>query len=95
MSRQLASARWEGPSAGIVALSSDWSGGGAPPRIVREEIIRLLRRDGLEIPSNIAVEAIHDEEGDLLDAMIMVTAPLEVPIPAELAATAAVEAWVY
>jgi len=31
MSRQLASARWEGPSAGIVALSSDWSGGGAPP----------------------------------------------------------------
>ncbi|MCE2881495.1 MAG: hypothetical protein LW636_03915 [Planctomycetaceae bacterium] len=72
-----------------------YKGGGEPPRIVREEIIRLLRRDGLEIPSNLAVEAIHDEEGDLLDAMIMVTAPLEVPIPAELAATAAVEAWVY
>ncbi len=31
MSRQLASARWEGPSAGIVALTSDWSGAGTPP----------------------------------------------------------------
>ncbi|MFM7051304.1 MAG: hypothetical protein ACKOYN_04105 [Planctomycetota bacterium] len=72
-----------------------YKGGGEPPRIVREEIIRLLRKDGLEIPSPSAVEAIHDEEGDLLDALIMTTAPLGVPVPAELAATAAVEAWVY
>lgn len=72
-----------------------YKGGGEPPRILREEIIRLLRKDGLEIPSQSAVEAIHDEEGDLLDALILVTAPLDVPIPAELAATAAVEAWVY
>ena len=75
--------------------SKGYKGGGEPPRILREEIIRLLRKDGLEIPSQNAVEAIHDEEGDLLDALILVTAPLGVPVPAELAATAAVEAWVY
>jgi len=72
-----------------------YKGGGEPPRVLREEIIRLLRKDGLEIPSQSAVEAIHDEEGDLLDAMILVTEPLGVAIPAELVATAAVEAWVY
>jgi len=72
-----------------------YKGGGEPPRVLREELIRLLRKDGLEIPSQNAVEAIHDEEGDLLDAMILVTEPLGVAIPAELAATAAVEAWVY
>ena len=72
-----------------------YKGDGEPPRILREEIIRLLRKDGLEIPSQSAVEAIHDREGDLLDALILVTAPLGVPVPAELAATAAVEAWVY
>ncbi|MFM9148121.1 MAG: alpha-amylase family glycosyl hydrolase [Verrucomicrobiota bacterium] len=31
MSRQLASARWEGPSVGIVALASDWPTGIRPP----------------------------------------------------------------
>jgi len=72
-----------------------YKGGGEPPRVLREEIIRLLRKDGLEIPSPHAVEAIHDEEGDLLDAMILVTEPLAVPIPAEHAATVSVEAWVY
>ena len=72
-----------------------YKGGGEPPRVLREELIRLLRKDGLEIDSQHAVEAIHDEEGDLLDAMILVTEPLGVAIPAELAATAAVEAWVY
>ena len=72
-----------------------YKGGGEPPRVLREEIVRLLRKDGLEIPSQAAVEAIHDEEGDLLDALILVTAPLDVAIPPELVATAAVEAWVY
>jgi len=72
-----------------------YKGGGEPPRVLREEIIRLLRKDGLEIPSQHAVEAIHDEEGDLLDAIILVTAPLGVPVPSELVETAAVEAWVY
>lgn len=75
--------------------SKGYKGGGEPPRVVREEIIRLLRKEGLEIPSPIAVEAIHDAEGDLLDALILVTQPLGVAVPPELAATAAVEAWVY
>ena len=68
-----------------------YKGGGEPPRRLREELIRLLRHDGLEIPSPIAVEAIHDEEGDLLDALILLTAPIETPVPPE----ALVEAWVY
>jgi len=89
----------EGCPASIL-LRKEWpakgyKGSGEPPRVRREEIIRLLRKDGLEIPSQFAVEAIHDEEGDLLDALILLTAPLGVPVPAELAATAAVEAWVY
>ena len=72
-----------------------YKGGGEPPRIRREEIIRLLRKEGLEIPSPVAVEAIHDTEADLLDALILVTEPLGVPIPPEHAAAAAIEAWVY
>jgi hypothetical protein len=75
--------------------SKGYKGGGEPPRVRREEIIRLLRKEGLEIPSPVAVEAIHDQEGDILDALILVTEPLGVAIPAEHAATAAIEAWVY
>ena len=36
-----------------------YKGSGEPPRVVREEIVRLLRKDGLEIASQTAVEAIH------------------------------------
>ena len=72
-----------------------YKGGGEPPRILREEIIRLLRKDGLEIPSPAAVEAIHDAEGDLLDALLLATEPLSWTVPAEHAAQAAIEAWVY
>ena len=71
-----------------------YKGGGEPPRVVREEIIRLLRLDGLEIASQTAVEAIHDVEGDLLDALILTTAPIAPP-PEGLPAEALVEAWVY
>jgi len=58
---------------------------------VREELVRLLRHEGIEIPSDIAVEAINDEEGDLLDAIILTTRPFDEPHPPE----ALVEAWVY
>ncbi|MFM1823028.1 MAG: hypothetical protein RI967_1294 [Planctomycetota bacterium] len=68
-----------------------YKGGGEPPRRVREELVRLLRHEGLEIPSDIAVEAINDEEGDLLDAIILTMRPFDVPHPPE----ALVEAWVY
>ena len=66
----------------------------AAPRAVREEIVRLLRRDGLEIASETAVEAIQDAEGDLLDAILLTTAPIAPPdggVPPE----ALLEAWVY
>ena len=42
-----------------------------------------------------AVEAIHDEEGDLLDALILTTPLIEGTLPAELVAQARIEAWVY
>jgi hypothetical protein len=71
-----------------------YKGGGEPPRVVREEIVRLLRKDGLEIASQTAVEAIHDVEGDLLDALILTTAPIAVPAEG-LPPEALVEAWVY
>jgi hypothetical protein len=71
-----------------------YKGGGEPPRVVREEIVRLLRKDGLEIASQTAVEAIHDVEGALLDALILTTAPIAVPAEG-LPPEALVEAWVY
>jgi hypothetical protein len=71
-----------------------YKGSGEPPRVVREEIVRLLRKDGLEIASQTAVEAIHDVEGDLLDALILTTAPIELP-PEGLPPEAIIEAWVY
>jgi hypothetical protein len=71
-----------------------YKGGGEPPRVVREEIVRLLRQEGLEIASQTAVEAIHDVEGDLLDALILTTEPIAPPAEG-LPAEALVEAWVY
>ena len=72
-----------------------YKGTGEPPRAVREEIIKLLRKEGLDIASDVAVEAIHDVEGDLLGALIMVTEPIQNGVPVEFAAQAEVEAWVY
>jgi hypothetical protein len=74
--------------------SKGYKGGGEPPRAVREEIVRLLRKDGLEIASQTAVEAIHDVEGDLLDALILTTEPIAPPAEG-LPPEAMVEAWVY
>lgn len=78
----LASYRW--PAKG-------YKGVGEPPRKLREDIIRLLRKEGIDIPSAFAVEAIHDVEGGLLDALIMLTPP----ISSELSHEAAVEGWIY
>jgi hypothetical protein len=73
-----------------------YKGSGEPPRRVREELVRLLRHEGLEIPSDIAVEAINDEEGDLLDAVILTTRPLgDLSARDALPPEALVEAWVY
>ncbi len=75
--------------------SKGYKGTGEPPRALREELIRLLRKEGLEIPSNFAVEAIHDVEGDLLDSFIMVTDPIQSEVPIDYTAVAAVESWIY
>jgi hypothetical protein len=72
-----------------------YKGGGEPPRRLREEFVRLLRKEGLEIASETAVEAIHDEEGDLLDALILTLPLIEGGVPPEFEQQARVEAWVY
>ncbi|MBL9150391.1 MAG: hypothetical protein JNM94_17025 [Phycisphaerae bacterium] len=68
-----------------------YKGGGDPPALVRESIVASLRRDGMTIPDALAAEAIADTEGDLLDAMILVTPPVQTVVPRE----ATIEAWVY
>ena len=72
-----------------------YKGGGDPPRRLREEFVRLLRKEGLEIASETAVEAIHDEEGDLLDALILTLPLIEGTLTAEHEQQARVEAWVF
>ena len=72
-----------------------YKGGGDPPRRLREEFVRLLRKEGLEIASETAVEAIHDEEGDLLDALILTLPLIEGTLTAEHEKQARVEAWVF
>jgi len=72
-----------------------YKGGGDPPRRLREEFVRLLRKEGLEIASETAVEAIHDEEGDLLDALILTLPLIEGTLMAEHEKQAHVEAWVF
>ncbi|MFO0962674.1 MAG: hypothetical protein U0625_07165 [Phycisphaerales bacterium] len=79
-----------------VLRAHDWphrgyKGAGAPPAAVRGEIVRRLRALGLAIPEPLAQEAVRDEEGDLLDALLLTTAPMHTVVPAE----AIVEGWVY
>ena len=54
-----------------------------------------IRKEGLEIASETAVEAIHDEEGDLLDALILTLPLIEGRLTAEHEKQARVEAWVF
>jgi hypothetical protein len=58
---------------------------------VRAEIVRLLRQHGLAIPDPLAEEAVRDEEGDLLDALLLVDAPVATAVPA----VAMIEGWVH
>lgn len=68
-----------------------YKGGGDPPRRVRAEIVQSLRKEGMSVPDSLADEAVRDEEGDLLDAMLLATPPFQSVVPAE----ARVEGWVY
>jgi hypothetical protein len=60
-----------------------YKGKGEPPRALRAELLKRLDRDGLRVPKPMADEAIADEEGDLLDAILLVTDPVAGPPPAE------------
>ncbi len=71
-----------------------YKGRGPGPAAERGAIVDSLRqaaRGAFEIPSVLVEEAIADEEGDLLDALLLVRDPWCGPPPAE----ARLEAWVY
>ena len=71
-----------------------YKGRGEPPRAVRREILGRLQAElaGIATIDRDSFDAaIADEEGDLLDAMLLVADPWSGPVPA----CAAVEAWVY
>jgi hypothetical protein len=69
-----------------------YKGGGEPPRAQRAAILERLRGTGMQVPEPIAAEAIRDEEGDLLDALVLATPPFA---SAPSAAAMAGEGWVY
>ncbi|MCE9620697.1 MAG: DUF429 domain-containing protein [Planctomycetes bacterium] len=66
-------------------------GAGLPPQNLRERLVRELDQEHLRVTDRIGQEAIADTEGDLLDAMLLLTDPLQWIPPA----TAAVEGWIY
>lgn len=85
----------EGCSASVLLLhgwpARGYKGQGEPPKQVRADIIRRLRHAGMNIPPAIADKAVEDEEGDLLDALLLVTEPTQVAVPPD----AMLESWVY
>lgn len=68
-----------------------YKGAGEPPARVRAETVRELRNNGMTIPPAVAEQAIADQEGDLLDALLLVTEPAHTVVPRE----AIIEGWVY
>lgn len=68
-----------------------YKGAGEPPRQVRAGIVANLRSTGMVILDPLADEAVRDEEGDLVDALLLVTDPVSSAPPA----VAQAEGWVY
>lgn len=68
-----------------------YKGQGDPPRVVRATILERLPSVGVRVPEAVAREAMDDAEGDLLDAILLVTSPVQTVVPA----AGLVEAWVY
>jgi hypothetical protein len=68
-----------------------YKGSGGPPRQVRHLILQKLAGTGLRVPPRIAAEAEEDEEGDALDALLLLTPPQVTVVPRE----ALVEGLVY
>jgi hypothetical protein len=85
----------EGCPASILHLKGwpkrGYKGAGDPPMKVRAEIIRLLSDSKVSIPPQIVSEAIQDEEGDMLDAIILTMPPVAAVVPE----VSMVEGWVY
>jgi hypothetical protein len=69
-----------------------YKGVGEPPRRVRADILkRLQSRDRMVLAAEMVRSAEEDPEGDLLDAILLVTDPLQWVPPVE----ALVEGWIY
>ncbi len=68
-----------------------YKGAELPPRQLRERLVRMLDQEHVRISDRMGQEAIDDGEGDLLDAMILLTEPLQWVPPA----TAKIEGWIY
>ena len=86
----------EGCPASVLRLKGwpdhGYKGQGEPPRRVRADLLqRLQKRERLELPRELASAAEADPEGDLLDAILLVTDPLQWVPPSE----ARVEGWIY
>ena len=85
----------EGCPASVLRLKGwpdhGYKGQGDPPRRVRAELLqRLQKRERLELPREMMAAAEADEEGDLLDAILLVTDPIQWVPPVE----ARVEGWI-
>ena len=86
----------EGCPASVLRLKGwpdhGYKGEGEPPRTVRADILRRLQqREKLVLAPEMASAAEADPEGDLLDAILLVTDPMQWVPPSE----ARVEGWVY
>jgi hypothetical protein len=68
-----------------------YKGQGDPPRVVRATILERLPSVGVRMPDALAREAMDDAEGDLLDAILLTTTPVQTVAPAD----AMIEGWVY
>jgi hypothetical protein len=68
-----------------------YKGQGLPPRRMRERVVQWLEQSSMRIPQRLAQEAVDDAEGDLLDALLLLTEPRQWIPPAE----AAVEGWIF
>jgi len=71
--------------------SRAYKGEGEPPQRVREEILRRLRGAGVRTSAALQRQAAEDTEGDIVDALILVTDPRACAVPQE----AAFEGWVW
>ncbi len=68
-----------------------YTGTGDRPRDLREDLLARAVRAGLVVPERIGEQAIADESGELLDALMLALDPVSTVVPAE----ARDEGWAY